>query len=1067
MANQAAKRARTSSLPDKWWMMPELTELNRLPARATLYPFDTEQAAATYDRRQSPFFKSLNGAWRFKLVERPEATPARFARPDHADARWDQIAVPGNWNCQGYDQSIYTNMRMPWDHNAPEVPDANPTGLYRRSFTVPAGWRKRRVVLHFGGVESAFAVHVNGQFVGMGKDTRLPSEFDITDLLVAGTNTLAVQVVRWSDGSFLEDQDHWWMAGIYRDVYLYTTERMYLRDVFAVAGLEDDLVTGNLSVKVVPGEQAEWPDGWQVRARLIGPTGRDVLARPLSADIWKQNDTWGSPLAVHLQCPVRKPKLWSAETPTLYTVVVSLLDPDGEVVESTACRVGFRRVELSGNRELLVNGKAVLFKGVNRHDHDPDHGKAVPHERMVQDVELMKQFNFNAVRTSHYPNDPAFYDLCDRYGLYVIDEANIECHHYIEGRLARDPRWTAAFLSRCQRMVLRDKNHPCIIEWSLGNESGFGANHNAAAGWIRGYDSSRLVQYERLDTGWRNAPRQAGVNADVTDVICPMYPTHQSLKDWAEDDYGETRPLIMCEYTHAMGNSNGCVKEYWDLIERCHGLQGGYVWDWVDQGLTKIDPETNRAYYAYGGDYGEKYHDYNFCINGLIWPDRTPHPAMWELKYCQQPIGVALASAKRGEITVTSKLDFVTTAHLKGAWALEVDGAVVQKGALPRLTLEPGEKSTVTLPLRRPSLEPGQECFLNVWFTQRRDSLGVPAGHEVAREQLNLSNAWRAPRAATRPAKAPVACDVRDELLTIKAGDAKVLFDLAGGGLVGLRRGRKELIAQPPRVTLWRGATDNDGVKQQQWRPAARALGRWRMIGLTDEQVTPVSARWRERNGVAVVEMESLLTGVDADGLTHELARHRHVYRVSGDGNISVSNAIELADGVTDVARIGVVMQLRPNLEQVEYFGRGPQENYTDRNASARVGRFKTTVSDLYVPYILPQEHGCRTGVRWFALADKSTGVLLKAPKALQVTASHYTPDDLYAATHTCQLESRAETVLHVDLAQRGLGTQSCGPDTLEKYKLLDSAYSFDYDLALFDPRQDDPAIVARSRMRK
>ncbi len=1058
-----------NSLPDRWWMTPELTELNRLSGRATLYPFPDEESATSYDRSQSPFVKLLNGEWRFKLVKRPDATPSKFAEPSLADAGWDRIAVPGNWNCQGYDQSIYTNVRMPWDENPPEVPDDNPTGLYRITFKVPAAWRKRRVVLHFGGVESTFTVYMNGQFVGMGKDTRLPSDFDVTDFLVKGNNTLAVQVVRWSDGSYLEDQDHWWMAGIYRDVYLYTTGAMHLQDVFAVGGLEDDMTTGRLRVAVMPGDQHEWPSGWSVRARLLGPNGKDVLRKPLTGEIPRQNyeqESLGA-RTVDLETAVRRVKCWSAETPVLYTVVVSLLNADGEVVESTAARVGFRRVELSGNRELLVNGKAVLFKGVNRHDHDPDHGKAVPHERLVQDVELMKQFNFNAVRTSHYPNDPAFYDLCDEYGLYVIDEANIECHHYQDGdRLANDPRWTAAFVSRCQRMVQRDKNHPSIIEWSLGNESGYGCNHDAAAGWIRGYDKSRLVHYEGASRRWVDdewgGSKLAGANALATDIICPMYPQHSRMEEWAKDDYGETRPYIMCEYTHAMGNSNGGVREYWDLIEKYHGLQGGYVWDWVDQGLTKVDPATGRSYYAYGGDYGERYHDYNFCINGLIWPDRTPHPAMWELKECQQPMGVKAASLKRGEITVTSKLDFITTAHLQGHWSVEVDGRAIKTGSLRRLALKPGESTTIALPIKQPKLEAGQESFLNVWFTQREAAHGVPAGHEVAREQIDLSKVWRAPRVAVCQPVDEVVTREADDVLTVGTANGSVCFDLAGGGLVGLSTGRTEVLAAAPQATLWRAPTDNDGIKQWTGQDDSKPLGRWRIAGLDQETVATVESKWGTRNGAARVEFVSLLTGTAADGKDHDLARHTHVYTVSADGCVSVRNKIELAEEISDVPRIGVVMQLEPGFEKIEWFGRGPHENYTDRHASARVGRFASAVADLYEPYIVPQEHGCRTDIRWFALSNGRLGVLLRGAQPLQVTASHYTASDLNEATHTYQLEPREETVLHVDLQQRGLGTRSCGPDTLDKYRLADQVYSFNYDLLLFDPRRDDPAVVAR-----
>ena len=1045
-------------LPELWWQKPELTEINRLTARATLYPYKDEASASKCDRNASPYYKSLNGNWRFKLVDRPQATPARFAAPKYADGKWDRLAVPGNWNCQGYDRSIYTNMRMPWDHNAPEVPEDTPTGLYRTTFTVPASWRKRRTVIHFGGIESAFTVYVNGQFVGMGKDTRLPSEFDITPFLTTGNNTLAVQVVRWSDGSYLEDQDHWWMAGIYREVYLYSTAPMYLQDVFVETGLNDDMTTGTLNVRVTPGNQSRWPTGWQVRANLIRPSGKPALRNPLTEDLWEQDDTWAPPLCIQMQATLSKVRPWSAETPVLYTAVVSLIDPKGKVVESTSCRVGFRRVELSGRRELLVNGKAVLFKGVNRHDHDPDHGKAVPHERLVQDVELMKQLNFNAVRTAHYPNDPAFLDLCDQYGLYVIDEANIECHHYMSGRLAQDPQWSNAFLARCQRMVLRDKNHPSIIEWSLGNESAFGPNHEIAAAWIRGYDKSRLVHYERVPTGWGgkrgsdNAELHPGLNAHVTDIIGPMYPPHADIETWARNDYGETRPLIMCEYTHAMGNSNGCVKEYWDLIEKYRGLQGGYVWDWVDQGLREVDPKTGREYFAYGGDFGEVYHDYNFYINGLVSPDREPHPGALELKYCQQPLGVKAADLKRAKITIVSKLDFINTAHLQGHWSLEVDGHAVQSGKLPALRLAPGEKKTIALRLRKPKLAAGQEVFLNVWFTQRKASHGVPAGHEVARDQLDLTRAYRASRPAKRRAAGTVECEDRQGQLHVTTAQSTATFDLAAGQLSALKRDRTQYIAQGPQLTLFRAPTDNDGVKQQNFRPQARALGRWGLMGLTHESVEPVSGKWRMVDGAARVALVSRLRGVDTDGKRRQLATHRHTYTVNPDGTIHVKNVIEMADGITDVARIGVVMQLTKGFENVQWYGRGPHENYTDRHASAWVGRFSSTVNDLYEPYILPQEFGCRTAVRWFNVGNGRKELMFRGYPHLQFSASHFTDQDMYQAKHTHELAPRPETILHIDLAQRGLGTQSCGPDTLEKYKLLGRRYSFEYSMT--------PAIV-------
>ena len=1112
-------------LASSFWTTPEITGVNRLPGRATLYPFDSEEAALAGDREASPWWRPLDGQWRFHLVRRPEATPPEFSGVDFDDSDWDHITVPGNWTRQGYDRPIYTNVKMPWDEQPPGVPrQDNPTGLYRTHFDVPASWRGRRVVLHFGSVESCFRVWVNGREVGLGKDSRVPSEFDITPYLewnnavaasdgeslasgigergetarsdqaasgaaqagfraadrnpandpAPGRAVIAVQVIRWSDGSFIEDQDHWWMAGIHREVYLYSTGHMHLEDVFARGDLDEACRDGELAVQVRLGEQEMWPEGWSLRVRLVDPRGRDVLRKPLSADCPGSEQIGNAGRVVRLSAPVKGPRQWSAETPELYTVVVSLVDPSGKLAEATSCRVGFRRIDL-GHRELRVNGKVVLFKGVNRHDHDDATGKTVSRERLRQDVEVMKRLNVNAVRTSHYPNDPYFYQLCDEYGLYVVDEANIECHAFQPAdRLAQDPRWTAAFVDRCQHMVERDKNHPSILMWSLGNESGYGVNHDAAAGWIRGFDPSRLVHYEGAIRGhwsadhWATQGRQAGYGALSSDIICPMYPQVSSLVAFSEDDFPESRPLIMCEYSHSMGNSNGCLKEYWEAIESRPGLQGGFIWDWVDQGLTRTD-ERGVEYWAYGGDFGEERHDANFCINGLVWPDRTPHPgAASEVKYCYQYVSVG-AGRRRREIAVRNKHDFLDLGHLQGHWSLQVDGKVMKKGRLLRLRTAPGASETVRLPFEVPRLSGGQECFLDVWFVARQETRWCEKGYEVAREQVPLGAAKvKASRAIGRArakvagtAVAGVTAAERGGELVLEAGDTRARLDMKTGALVGLALGDRELLVRGPRVALWRAPTDNDGIKSwagQEHKP----LGRWWKLGLHRLEREPATVTRRRVAGLPSVTAVTLLRGTDDDGGMHDLGEHRQTCVLLPDGALKVDNVLKLAAGVVDLPRIGVELVLAPQLEQLEWLGRGPGENYPDRKAGSPVGRYASAVTDLYVPYILPQENGARCDVRWCALHDDQVGLVVAGAPHLILSALHHSAEDLTGAFHTHELEARPEVFLHLDLAQRGLGTASCGPDTLPEYRLAGGTHRWSYCLQPVGLASEDLAAAGR-----
>jgi beta-galactosidase len=896
----------------------------------------------------------------------------------------------------------YTNVVMPFDTRPPRVPAHNPTGLYRRELTLPRGWKGRRVVLQFGGVEGVLCVVVNGRAAGLAKDARTPAAFEITHLLdPVGSNEILAAVVRWSDASFVEDQDQWWHAGIAREVLLYSTGRTYLADVFARGELDAGYRHGTLAVEAL----VDGPDARRtsVEACLIDPDGAAVVTATLEP----------GPVGHVLRAPVEAPRLWSAEDPALYTLVVTLR---GAGSESVACTVGFRTVEIAGRR-LRVNGKPVTIHGVNRHDHDDTRGRVVTRELMEADARLMKRFNVNAVRTSHYPNDPYWLDLCDRVGLYVVDEANIEAHaHYDE--LCADGRYAAAFVARVRAMVERDKNHPSVILWSLGNESGYGPNHDAAAGWVRARDSSRPLHYEgAIARDWAGGHQ-------ATDVVCPMYASVDAIERWAVES-NDTRPLILCEYSHAMGNSNGGLADYYAAFERHGSLQGGFVWEWIDHGIRRHD-EAGRAYWAYGGDFDDSPHDGNFCADGLVWPDRTPHPALFELKYLARPVRVELDRA--GRFRIRNRYDTLGLAHLRGTWELTVDGEVRADGKLPRLHAPAGGWQDVELDLGR---LPAGECFVTFRFFRRTATSTVPAGHEVAWEQVALRSR-PARRAASRPVR-PRRPGV------VETRHVRVEIDPETGLLSVVGSDGESSVVEGPRLQLWRAPVDNDGPRLRLHRDWG-ALGRWLELGLDRVEHRLVSAT-TTRDAVRVVH--------EASGRGRwDDAVHTQTYRLLASGELIVDNHVRLARDLRDVPRVGVVLTLPATCEQLEWFGRGPWENYVDRLESTVVGRFRSTVTEQYVPYILPQEHGNRCDVRWLELTDETgRGLRVGGKPMFGFTASHFTAGDLFAAHHTSDLVPRGEVVLSIDLAQRGLGTASCGPDTARRHRLLSPTYRFAYSL--------------------
>ncbi|MFP6629514.1 MAG: glycoside hydrolase family 2 TIM barrel-domain containing protein [Myxococcota bacterium] len=1007
-----------TTFPERGWQHPELVGWGRLETRSPLVPYPDTETALQGSRDESPFFESLNGRWRFALVERPEAAPADFASPDFEDANWSSTVVPGNWTRQGWDRPHYTNVQMPFPGPPPKVPEDNPTGLYRRRFSLPKGWRNRRVVVHFGGAESVLYAWLNGEPLGMSKDSRLPAEFDLTPHLLDGENVLAAMVVRWSDASYLEDQDHWFMAGLHRDVYLYATGLVHVADVKLNGALEDDLEHGRLDLEVDVGFESPAEPGWRVQAELFDDRDKRVLRAPLEAEVPAvQNPYLFAGHRVRFSQPVGKPRRWSAEAPNLYRVVVSLLDREGRCHEVVRQNVGFRRVEIR-ERELLINGEPVVIKGVNRHEHDDVRGKTVSRESMIADIRLMKQFNFNAVRTAHYPNCSEWYDLCDEYGLYLIDEANVESHAYLLS-LSNDPRWSAAILARGSRMLQRDKNHPSIILWSLGNESGAGVSFESLAAWMRRYDPTRPLHYEGgLEWDWYR-------DHSTTDVICPMYPEIDALVAWAESGHGE-RPLIMCEYSHAMGNSNGSLHDYWQAIEAHHGLQGGFIWDWVDQGLLEED-ENGRVYWAYGGDFGDEPNDKNFCINGLVWPDRTPHPAMHEFKKLAQPVRVTARNLRAGRIRVENRQDFSDLRWLRGRFELHVDGVRVQKGSLPRLSAGPGEYEDVELALQVPALAPGETCILTLRFETARELPWADAGHEVAWEQLALP--VRKPRPRKPRVKRPLSLETAPDSLIAEGSGVRIEIDRTAGVVTHLDFDGVSPLLDGPRLQVWRAPTDNDGVKA--WGGHGKPLGRWRDLGLEKLEVQKTSVRGsRHKNGAVSIAV-SQQTNV---GIVH-----RHVYRLGEPGVVIVENDFRVPPELFDLPRLGVTLRLGAAFDRLSWLGRGPHESYADRKLGAALGLWRGSVVDEYVSYIVPQEHGNHTDVRWLVLAnERKRGLRIEVAPGeapFEFSASHFTAEDLTAATHTNELEPRAEVILNLDCFQRGLGTGSCGPDTLPAYR--------------------------------
>jgi beta-galactosidase len=915
------------------------------------------------------------------------------------------------------DQPIYTNVQMPYRTEPPYTPEINPTAVYRRKVFVPERWQNKRIVIELGGVENCFYLCCNGKEVGFAKDCRLPSEFDLTQYLHVGENSLAIQVIRFSDSSYIEDQDQWWHAGIHRSVKLYATDDVYLRDIFAKPELDVSTGKGQLVVDVKLGGKNRAPLSHEVEVSVSLPgkqakTTRTTLGKPNYYRVTGKGDL------VTLEMAMGKVRVWSAETPELYDLTVSLFDPDGVLLQSTSQRIGFRRVEIS-DRELLINGQAVLIRGVNRHDHCDKTGKVITEDLMRLDIETMKRHNINSIRTSHYPNDPLFYDLCDEYGMYVVDECNVEAHHHY-AQLGRDSYWSAALLSRVTRMVERDKNHASIIMWSMGNETGYGASHAAMAAWTRAFDPSRPIHNENaiceqaIASDWN-------ANHEGTDVVCPMYPSVQDIIDHTEAGT-DSRPLIMCEFAHAMGNSCGNLKEYWQAIESYKGLQGGFIWEWLDHGLVR--EKDGEKYWAYGGDFGEMRHDLNFVCDGLCWPDRTPHSSLLEYKKIIQP--VIVKKLTRSRYRIVNHDYFTDLKKYAGRWTLLVNGTPHKSGAVNGLSAKPQSSQIFEL-ASLPEIKAGEELSVLFEFSLKRDTSWAKAGHNVAYDQFDLGSK-KAPKAK--------AAALNLDKQTLNLGNSKILF--SNQGIESWKQGNTAILSKGPELNFWRAPTDNDGIKGWTGQDN-KALGIWQALGLHAPELSHEIIDITEK----AIQCRTL---AKCSGGKIEM---RSTYQTNENDELMVKHRFLVDKSITDLPRIGVRFEMPKGFEQLQWFGRGPFETYPDRKTAGVVQWHRSTVQAEYVPYILPQEHGNKTDVREMHLASKRLRFSITAEAPIQASASHYPQEMLTKAYHTYDVSPQDTTYVCLDAGQRGLGGASCGPDTLPQYLLTAGDYRIAYRLKL------------------
>ncbi|MBS1701128.1 MAG: DUF4981 domain-containing protein [Armatimonadetes bacterium] len=1010
LAWQGAKPQPTQILPPNLleWQDPQVVGVNKLPPRAEAIPFADANSAIEADRDKSPFYKSLNGNWKFWWCGRPADRPVDFYKTDFNDNTWKTIPVPSTMEMQGYGGLHYTNVRYPFPANPPFVDENyDPVGSYRTTFEVPADWSTRRTIIRFGGVYAGFYIWVNGQKVGWSEDSKGPAEFDLTNFIKPGKNLLAVEVYRWTDGSYLEDQDMLRWSGIFRDVALMSTPKSYIRDF----KIDANPLNGSAEVSISADVLGVATSSLTLDADIYDANGKQVSKSEIKVSGGPvQPQTESKPT---IRTVFENAKLWSAETPNLYTAVLQLKDDTNHTIHTVSTKIGVRKLEWKDGI-FKVNGVPVKLLGADRHEADPHTGIVLSRARMEQDAKMYKQFNLNAVRCSHYMNDPYWYELCDKYGIYVVDEANIESHgmgYNLNRTLGNQPIWQKAHLDRTQRLVECHKNHPSIVMWSLGNEAGSGVNFEATANLVHQLDPTRPVHYERYN--------------EVADVESVMYPSVDYVRSSGQKSDNK-KPFFLCEYAHAMGNSVGNLREYVEQFDAYPRLMGGCIWDWVDQSVEQIGPD-GRPFYAYGGDWDDQPNDGPFCDNGIVLPDRQITPKLWEVKKIYQRVAITSDEPGTGKIHVQNKFAFTNLNQYDWSWTLSEDGKQISGGTIPSPDIAPGTTKDVQVPIGMTIKKPGREYFLRVSLKTKTDTEWAKAGHEIAWEQLQVANPLMAQvaRLDTMPA---LTVNESDQKVDLTASGVSMSFDKDSGLLSSYKIDGKETLVRGPWMNTFRAFIDNDNWFQGAYWASGLGSMAHREITTSVEKLSAVAAR------VTVL--------MDCRGFKGRGFFHKATYTVLGDGSITVDNDFTPVGDLPPLPKIGLDLRMGAQYDTFTWFGRGPFESYPDRKDAADVGLYSGSVEDQYQQYVRPQDNGNKEDVRWAALTDsEGTGLMFQAWGHLAVTVSKFDPRDVDNSRHengeprkNIPFYPRNETIVSLDAQQMGLGGASCGPGPLQQY---------------------------------
>jgi len=991
----------------KYWEDTSILHVNCEKPRAYFIPYESEENAKKGIRGMSKYFVSLNGTWKFKYHTSVLQVEDGFYSEDYDISSWDSIPVPSNWQLHGYDIPHYTNINYPYPCDPPFVPNDNPAGIYVREFN----WNpedNKETYLVFEGVDSCFYLWVNGIEAGYSQVSHMTSEFNITKYLKPGKNRIAVMVLKWCDGSYLEDQDMWRLSGIFREVYLLKRDSTHISDVFIKSNISSDFSEGTLVCELeISGNETN-----EVRAVLKDTEGR-ILA--------EEKDSFQGKGVFEFK--VKSPKLWSAEIPSLYEIYLYM---GNEVIRF---KTGFRKIEIIDS-VIYVNGKAIKFKGVNRHDSHPELGHTIPLWHMKQDLIIMKRHNVNAIRTSHYPNDPRFLELCDEMGFYVIDEADLECHGVLRAgdysMLARDPSFEQAFVDRMQRMVERDKNHPSIVIWSLGNESGFGDNHRRMAEWAKSRDNSRLIHYEGAFAPAVFKPEE---DTSCLDVYSRMYPPIDWISNTFLQDPNEKRPLILCEYCHAMGNGPGDLKDYWDLFYSNPRLAGGFVWEWTDHAVKTKTPD-GIEYYAYGGDFGDQPNDGNFCVDGLVYPDRKPHTGLLELKNIIAPVRVEPIDLASGKFKITNLYDFRSLSNIMLRWNMEKDGKMVQAGELKDLDIQPWESAEIVLPYSMPVEKDGR-YYVKIDFLLAEDTPWAEKGHEIAFRQFELPTGTVEKLTNNVSEMHPIAICKEKSSVIISGNDFVYVFDTDTGSFSKLVYKGVDMIAKQPKFNVWRAPTDNDMYIKVNWM---------------NEGYNRLDTH---TYNVEIVEQTDKYITFSSDFslggyIKKPVIKAKAYWTVYGSGDIIMEVDAKVRENLPFLPRFGLQLVMPKGNETVEYFGYGPHESYIDKHHSTYKSRFSNTVDGMFENYLMPQENGSHYATEWAAVTNlQGVGMLFIGMEDFSFNVAHYTPEDLTDAKHPYELKKRDETIVNLDYMMSGLGSNSCGPALAEKYRFSKTEFSF------------------------